>query len=140
MTRFVRYFSAILVVVLLTLLTSATRSEDDDQFTARPIGAQVIALGENELRPDRAAIRAFVPTGSLSNHCLATLSESNFPIPGTTVFCGPRVFQGQEGILFSVFFPQSIPTGLLPTGLFLSATVYQEGAHGYGTPVFYPGT
>ena len=140
MTHFARYSSVMLVVALLTLFARTTRSQDDDQFIARPIGAQVIALGDNQLRPDRGAIRAFVPTGGLSDHCLATLSESNFPIAGTTVFCAPRVFQGQQGILFSVFFPQSIPTGLLPTGLFLSATIYQEGAHGYGTPVFYPGS
>lgn len=139
MTHFARYLSVVLVVVLLTLLARTSRSQDDDQFTARPIGAQVIALGDNQLTPDRGAIRAFVPTGSLSDHCLATLSESNFPIAGTTVFCAPRVFQGQQGILFSVFFPQSIPTGLLPTGLFLSATVYQQGAQVFGTPVFYPG-
>jgi hypothetical protein len=134
MTHFARHLSAVLVVVVLIALAGTTRSQDDDQFTARPIGAQVIALGDNQLTPDRGTIRAFVPTGSLSDHCLATLSESNFPIAGTTVFCAPRVFQGQQGILFSAFFPQS-----MPTGLFLSATVYQEGAHQFGAPVFYPG-
>jgi hypothetical protein len=140
MTHLRRYpltvLATMLVVVLLTLLAARTRSaDDDDQFTARPIGAQVIDLSDSQVTPDRFTVRAFVPTGSLSNHCLATLSESNSATAGITVFCGPRVFQGQQGILFSAFFPQPIPTGLI-----LSATVYQEGAHGYGTPVYYSGT
>ena len=134
MVHFSRYMSAMLVVVLLTLLGGTTKSQEDDQFPARPIGVQVRPLGDAQVTADRRAMRAFVTTGSLSDHCLATLSESNFPLAGTTVFCAPRVFQGNQGILFSVFFPQPVPTGI-----FLSAALYQEGAQGYGTPVFYPG-
>lgn len=114
---------------------ASTRLQEDDQLGVRSIGVQVSAFGDAQLRPDRTTIRAFVPTSSLSDHCLVTLSESNFPVPGATIFCAPRMFQGQQGILVSVFLPQP-----MPAGFFLSASIYQEGAHGYGTPVFYPGT
>lgn len=99
-----------------------------------PFRVQVSALGDAQLRPDRTTIRAFT-TSSSSDHCLVTLSESNFRARGATIFCAPRTFQGQQGILVSVFFPQP-----MPSGFFLSASIYQEGAHGFGTPVFYPGT
>ena len=97
------------------------------------IGSVRILFGDDEVTKNRFAVRAFVPTGSSSDRCLATLSDTNFAIPGMSVFCAPREFKGQKGLLFSVFFPEPIPDGLI-----LSATIYQEGAVGYGAPVFDP--
>jgi len=137
MTR-LSVFGATLLATGLLLATvmsgapgvTASASSDDNE---RPF-ASTIPFGDGEVTPDRFNVRAFVPTGSMSTKCLATLSESNSAVPGITVFCAPREFEGQQGILFSAFFPQPIPSGL-----FLSATIHQDHAHGYGTPVFYPG-
>lgn len=80
-------------------------------------------------------IRAFVPTGSKSVNCLATMNEigtNAFPT-GITVFCGerqPSGFGGVPGMLVSVFFPQPPPADLV-----LSITLYQQGAKRYGAPV-----
>jgi hypothetical protein len=82
-----------------------------------------------------SVIRAFVPTGSKSVNCLATLNEigtNAFPT-GITVFCGerePSAFGGVPGMLVSVFFPQPAPSDLV-----LSITLYQQGARNYGSPV-----
>ena len=120
---------ALLVLGLVSLVylshivpgQASTRLQEDDQLGVRSIGVQVSAFGDAQLRPDRTTIRAFVPTSSLSDHCLVTLSESNFPVPGATIFCAPRMFQGQQGILVSVFLPQP-----MRAGFFLSASIYQE--------------
>jgi hypothetical protein len=80
-------------------------------------------------------IRAFVPTGSNSVNCLATLNEiqTNVVPTGITLFCGerePAGFGGTPGILVSVFFTQPAPPDLA-----LSVTLYQQGARHYGEPV-----
>jgi hypothetical protein len=78
-------------------------------------------------------IRAFVPTGSRSVNCLATLNESNNAVPGIVLFCGerePAAFGEVPGMLVSVFFPTPVPPDLV-----LSVTLYQQGARKYGTPV-----
>ena len=122
-----------LVMVLVVFGGSRVRAfaESDDD---NPTFAANILIGDDQVTSDRFTVRAFVPTGSLNANCLATLSESNDAVPGVTVFCAPRKFEGQKGILFSAFFPQPIPGGLV-----LSATIHQDRARGYGAPVFYPG-
>jgi hypothetical protein len=82
-----------------------------------------------------SVIRAFVPTGSKSVNCLATMNEigTSDPVTGITVFCGEREpfgFGGVPGMLVSVFFPQPPPSDLV-----LSLTLYQQGAAKYGPPV-----
>jgi hypothetical protein len=101
------------------------------------IGAANVVFTSAQLTENRFAVVAFVPTGSSNDPCLVTLAESNFAIPGISVFCGPPTFEGRKGIGITVSFPQPIPDDL--TDFVLSVTVYQEGARGYGTPVFYPG-
>jgi hypothetical protein len=129
------FYAALPVIVALVLFTASfSQSNSTPSGGSTPIGAANIAVGDAEVTDGGLDVRAFVPTGSLSTNCLATLAESNFAIPGLSVFCAPRQFHGQEGLLFSVFSPQPIPTGLI-----LSATVYQEHAHGYGPPVLYTG-
>lgn len=117
------------LVIPSTSRVAASASPRDDN----PILAGNVLFGDAQVTPNGFAVRAFVPTGSVSPNCLVTLSESNNATPGISVFCGAREFEGQKGILFSAFFPQPIPSGLV-----LSATIYQERARGYGAPVFYP--
>jgi hypothetical protein len=78
-------------------------------------------------------VRAFVPTGSKSVNCLATLNETNiFPVPNA-LFCGerePSGFGGVPGMLISVFLPQPATADFV-----LSVTLYQQGAKTYGAPV-----
>jgi hypothetical protein len=122
-------------VALSLLLMAASRAKayasTDDIKVPYAVN---IGFGDEQVTPDAMHVRAFVPTGSMSTNCLATLSESNEAAPGITVFCAPREYQGQKGILFSAFFPQPITSGLI-----LSATIHQDYANGYGAPVFYPG-
>ena len=119
-----------LALLLLVAVTSLSQSTASQPRETPPIGSGIVVFDAGQVSGNRFAVRAFVPTGSLSRHCLATLSESNFAIPGISVFCSPREFQGQQGILVGAFFPQPVPIGLI-----LSATIYQEHAHGYGAPV-----
>jgi hypothetical protein len=85
-------------------------------------------------------IRAFVPTGSKSVNCLATLNEirTNVFPTGLTVFCGERepfAFGNVPGVLVSVFFTQPAPPDLA-----LTVTLYQQGAKKYGAPVLCNGS
>lgn len=108
-------------------------AEDDALHTA------VLGFTFAQINPGESnmVVRAFVPTGSTSNHCLVTLSEANFFPTPNSVFCGPRhpaAFGGVPGILVSVFLPQPAAADF-----FLSVTVYQRGATQYGTPVLCTG-
>src|SRR5215475_15872211 len=96
------------IFFLFIAVTSLSQSVE-----APPIGSTRVLFGDSQVTKNRYAVRAFVPTGSLSTNCLATLSDSNFAIPGISVFCAPRQFQGQKGVLFSAFFPEPIPDGLI---------------------------
>ncbi len=78
-------------------------------------------------------VRAFVPTGSKSVNCLATLNETNNVQFGTVLFCGerePSAFGNVPGVLVSVFFPQPVTPDFV-----MSVTLYQQGAKRYGAPV-----
>jgi hypothetical protein len=124
--------AAALLLSFVVFSTSRPRAWAQSDDNHPPFAANIL-FGDGQVTDNRFAVRAFVPTGSLNTNCLATLSESNNAVPGMTVFCAPREFQGQQGILFSAFFPQPIPSGLI-----LSATIHQDHASGYGPPVFYP--
>jgi hypothetical protein len=134
-TRFGVYGAGLVAAALLTFTTSSLTSSSATSPGSLLIGAGNVQFGDAEVTSDRLSVRAFVPTDSLNANCLTTFSESpNFAIPGLTLFCGVRVFNGQKGLLISVFPPQAIPAGLA-----LSVTVYQEQARGYGPPVLYTG-
>ncbi len=127
--------TGLVALALLAFTASSGKSSSATSAGTVLIGAGNVLLGDEVVTSGGLTVRAFVPTGSLSRNCLATFSESpNFAVPGLTLFCGSRVFNGQKGLLISVFPPQVIPTGLS-----LSLTVYQERARGYGTPVLYTG-
>ena len=97
------------------------------------IGATQVALTNAQLDPNEnyQVIRAFVRTGSASPNCLATLGDTTYVADGTLMFCAPRQPASLgKGVLVSVFYPQPPPSGL-----FLSVTLFQEGAKGYAPPV-----
>ena len=78
---------------------------------------------------DATGLSAFVPTNA-NGLCQVTLAESNFAIPGTTVFCGIREIDGVSGVFIHLFLPDVPP----PDALWL-VNVYQVGARRYGPAV-----
>ena len=117
-------FSALLLVT-----RQFVSAEDDGPFSAQ------VFLTNAHLDPNEnnQVIRAFVPTGSLSRNCLATLNDTTDVALGTITFCALRVDQslgGVPGVLISVFYPQP------PAPNFnVTVTVHQDGARRYGAPV-----
>ena len=98
------------------------------------IGAALVDFSYAQV-PFPHAIRAFIPTGSPSRKCLVTLAEANDPNNVRSVFCGPRIHEGVNGLLVSVFFFEPVSPDLV-----LAVTVYQEFASEYGPPVVYTGS
>ncbi len=127
---------AVAIVALIVATRGATAQAPPVTLPGYPIGAARVVFTTAQLTSNRFAVRAFVPTGSLHDNCLGTLAESNFAVPGISLFCAPRTFNGQNGILVSAFFSQPIPEEL--TDFLLAVTVYQEGARQYGPPIFFP--
>jgi len=95
-----------------------------------PIGAGHVELNESFVFAGGFEVDAFVPTGSGSDRCLVTLSESDFAIAGTTVYCGVRQVDAQLGIFIHVFLPVPAPQHFV-----ITLTVYQEFAREYGQPI-----
>jgi hypothetical protein len=132
--RVVRVASSVLACVALVLASARAASPTERPAIAKDIGASFVDLDSNHLLYP-GAIRAFVATGSSSRQCLVTLGEANDPWIIGPVFCGPRTFEGKEGVLISVLFPSQNAGADVIVGL----TVYHEGARFYGAPVLYPG-
>jgi len=102
-----------------------------------PIGATQIFLTNAQVNPDEnnQVIRAFVPTGSTSPICLATLNDTNNFAFGTVMFCGNRQPSGYKpGVFVSIFFPAPVVADMTMT-----VTLYQQGAINYGPPVLCTG-
>jgi hypothetical protein len=77
-------------------------------------------------------IRAFIPTGSKSQNCLATMNDTDNFAYGTVLYCGerqPASLGNTPGILVSIFFPTPVIADLTMT-----VTVFQQGAKFYGAP------
>jgi len=98
------------------------------------IGAALVDVSYAQV-PFSRAIRAFIPTESSSRKCLVTLGESNDPNKIRSVFCGPRIQNGVDGLLLSIFFFEPVSPDIV-----VGVTVYQEFAKGYGSPVLYTGS
>ncbi len=121
-------------VFMVLLMMAFNHAGSAQQHPGVPIGAGPIALRGNHLKASGFELSAFVATGSSNRNCLCTLRESNFAVFGTTLFCAPRRFQGKDGVFIHIFFPAPAPSNLIQ-----GITLYQEGAHGYGAPVLFPG-
>jgi len=114
----------------LLIVTSLAWAADNVALPSLSLGqVEVNAAEHSPVTPFE--ISAFVPTGS-DGRCLITLAESNFPIQGTTVFCGVREVEGVKGLFIHIFLPEPAPFDAVWT-----VNLYQEHAHGYGTPVAY---
>jgi hypothetical protein len=112
------------VLLSVTLVVSVRQQTFAEVGTIESAGSDVKTVSLNftaaQLDPleGNGVIRAFVPTGSRSVNCLASLNEigtNAFPT-GITVFCGkrePSGFGGVPGMLVSVFFPQPPPSDLV---------------------------
>jgi hypothetical protein len=119
-----------LVVVAVLVATGCGSS------TASAIGIQSVhATPEFRVPDSPSEVALFVETGSDSEHCLATLQESQTKSPVQELFCAHRTatFDGGsthvEGLWLHVFFAAD-PGERLD----LWVNVYQEGAKSYGTP------
>lgn len=104
---------------------------------AGAMGAATVFFDDTVVKHSRA-IRAFIPTNSTSHKCLVTLEETPHEWTALTTFCGYRHFDDQDGILVSVFYPPWVDLFEYGEGFIISATVIQEGATWYGTPVLSP--
>jgi hypothetical protein len=105
---------------------------------ASTVGAHYVNLTDQNIKWEQS-LRAFVPTNSTSDKCLVTLAETRYEISALTTFCGYRQFDGQDGILVSVFYPPwvDLQDGQ-HTGFIVSLTVFHEGATWYGPPEVSP--
>jgi hypothetical protein len=101
-------------------------------------GAGIVVLDGDFLLPDQPALRAFVPTGSTAYLCQATMSETNYVVPGISFWCGQRTYDGVDGVQLTVKYDHTMPWPQTIPGFFLSFTVQHDGAQYYGEPVFVP--
>ncbi len=129
-----------LVLVGCALLSSASAPASPEQrwpLAVRGIRSTRVDLDFNHLLTTWL-MRGFIATGSDSPNCLVTLAEmgggTGLVFPGP-VFCGPRTFQRQKGVMVSVFFPGQ-DAG---SDFRISLTLYHEGARFYGQAVPYSG-
>jgi hypothetical protein len=119
------------IVVVAVLVAAGCGSS-----TPSAIGIQSVhATPEFRVPESPSEVALFVETGSDSEHCLATLQESQSMVPVRELFCAHRTatFDGGstyvEGIWLHLFFA-SDPGERLDNWV----NVYQEGAKSYGTP------
>lgn len=104
--------------------------------TPSAIGIQSVHATPEFRVPERPSeVSLFMETGSASEHCLATLSESQTMMPVRELFCAHRTatFDGGsthvDGLWLHVFYATD-PGDLLD----LWVNVYQEGAKSYELP------
>lgn len=136
MRRPIAIASAALVALVTVGSVGAATVWKPSPFQA--IGVYQVVL-DNDHLAGAQVIDAFVPSGSSSSNCLATLSETNqAPFP-TSVFCSSRT-QTVDGKLISgvrlyIYYPEPVPVDYG-----LAVNIYQEGAKSYGSPVLYTGS
>lgn len=88
--RFGLYAIGMAALALLAFTASTRQPSSATSAGTVLIGAGNVLLGDEEVTAGGLTVRAFVPTDSLSPNCLTTFSESNFAVPGLTLFCGSR--------------------------------------------------
>jgi hypothetical protein len=131
MLRKLSLFPALLALLTVTIILVAQNAVA--QKTSLPIRIGQVTLNSTHVDPNQggSVVFAFVPTGSLSPNCLATLGDSNFAQSGTTVHCVPRQPAGLGlGVALVIFYPS-----VTPPDLFVNVTLLHEGARKYGQPV-----
>lgn len=124
----------LVLVVLLAVTAGPVAYGAVASHSTNPVGRiGNVALDQRFLlTPD--LIRAFVPTGSKDSRCLVTFSESTIADAlGPAPFCGPRRLHGVDGVLITVHLDTEVDD------LYLSLTLFQQFAKGYGEPELYRG-
>jgi len=125
------FFAVLPVTVAFLLFAVALQTiAGAQERVSPPISLGRVELDESFVTGGGFDVNAFVPTGSSSDKCLATLTESNFAMSGTVLFCNRRKVNEVPGVRIAIFLPQPAPADL-----FYAVTVYQEFAQGYGTPI-----
>jgi hypothetical protein len=123
------------VLVVVSAIAAPVAYGSIATHSTSPVG-QIGSVSLDErylLTPD--LIRAFVPTGSRDPRCLVTFSESTIgDYTGPAPYCGARTVNGVKGVLISVWLEQPVDD------LYLSLTIFQQFAKGYGQPQLYKGT
>jgi hypothetical protein len=113
-----------------TLAQTATTTEVSFRYSG------YITLNASYVLANTNTIRAFVETGSSSPYILATIGESTNMIPSIAkeIFCGPRTYNGKQGVLITIVLNQAMPSN----GTF-SLTLVQSDATNYQPPILYIG-
>jgi len=96
----------------------------------KPVAIAAIGIQSADLRADvvgaeSRAFVAFVETGSLDAHCLASLSETNIPGIVRSVYCAPRQIEG-DGRLMNGLFLLVLADDVIPADSFVVVNFYQE--------------
>jgi hypothetical protein len=96
----------------------------------KPVALAAIGIQSADLRADvvgaeSRAFVAFIETGSLDTHCLASLSETNIPGIVRSVYCAPRQIQG-DGRLMNGLFVLVLADDVIPADAFVVVNFYQE--------------
>jgi hypothetical protein len=121
-------------LIAVAVLTAAACAPDAPPAIAL---ASVRVTAEDRVpnRLNEAAV--FVETGATSEHCLATLQESQLEAPVQELYCAQRTptFDGgathADGIWIHLFF-----AGDPGDAMDLWVTAYQDGATSYGAPAY----
>jgi hypothetical protein len=97
----------------------------------KPVAIAAIGIQSAELRTDVVGAEsrtfvAFVETGSLDAHCLASLSETNIPGIVRSLYCAPRQIQGGDGRLMNGLFLLVLTDDVIPADAFVVVNFYQE--------------
>jgi hypothetical protein len=122
---------AILAVALLLSSGIAQGQRHYPLIPGTPIGACRIDVDFNQVVDSRQAVRAFIATGSTSPVILGTLNDCGWAI--SSFLCGPRDFNGQHGILVTIYME------VVDETFGCGVTLYQEGAQYYAAPILYTG-
>lgn len=109
---------------------SAAARSTPAQFPSPDIGVELVDLSD-VFRISENLTRAFVATGSTSGHTLCNATDAQNPGNIQLVTCGLREFEGQHGIIVSVFwFSEPVPGEDQVT-----VALYHEGARPFSAPV-----
>jgi hypothetical protein len=121
-------------LIAVAVLAAAACAPDTPPATTM-VSVRVTAEDRVPNHPNEAAV--FVETGATSEHCLATLQESQLEAPVQELYCAHRTptFDGGathvEGIWIHLFFAAD-PGDSMD----MWVTAYHEGAKSYGAPTY----
>lgn len=121
---------AVGMLLALNLVASAAAAPPPKLIAIPVIGIQTVEVDESFLdAPEgegRSVVSAFVETGSLNGHCLATLSETNIAGMVKELYCAPRQVVGPDGRTQNGLFLHIFLDAEAPEGMAIVLNYYQE--------------